>query len=127
MKQKISEKRTVLIADDQESYRFLFTFILEQEGWEVSVAKNGREALEKVLKQQPDLLILDNRMPELTGAEVCQCLQLHGIKLAVVMVSSHTNLKTLASSLGIFYFLEKPFEISDFMKIIESAYENFWL
>jgi two-component system response regulator (stage 0 sporulation protein F) len=125
MKQKNSEKRTVLIADDEEGNRILLTFILEQEGWEVSEARNGKEALEKVFKEQPDLLILDNRMPELTGVEVYQYLQEHGIKLAVVMVTSHLNLKELALSLGLLYYLEKPFDIPDFLKIIESAYENF--
>lgn len=124
MKTENLEKRRVLIADDEENYRILLTLILENQGWKVSQARNGREALEKVLDGKPDLLILDYQMPELTGAEVYQNLQLYGIKLPVLLVSSCIEVEKLASSLGINYFLNKPFELADFLTIVESAYEQ---
>lgn len=123
MKYKKSEKLSVLIADDEESYRICLTLILQQEGWEVSQARNGKEALEKVLQDQPDLLILDYLMPELTGDKVYQHLQLHKIKLGVVLISSYTELQRLASCLGIVHFLHKPFDITEFLTTIQSAYE----
>ncbi|BAY32879.1 response regulator receiver domain protein [Nostoc carneum NIES-2107] len=116
-------KRKVLVADDEESNRTVMTFILKQEGWEVSEACNGKEALDKVLKEQPDLLILDNRMPILTGIQVYQQLQLHGIKIAVVLVSGNNNLKKAASSVGIVHFIHKPFDFTDFLQKVNSAYE----
>ncbi len=63
-------------------------------------------------------------MPKLTGGEVYQHLQLHEIKLEVVLISSYTELGKLALSLGIVYYLNKPFEIPDFLKTINSAYER---
>ncbi|MCC5637064.1 response regulator [Nostoc sp. CHAB 5844] len=124
MKNIISEKCRVLIADDDECLQVLLTFLLEQEGWEVKQASDGKEALEKVLQWQPNLLILDYQMPKLTGAEVYQKLQLQGIELVVVLISSYIDLEKLAASLGIVYYLPKPFEIPDFLKIINLAYEN---
>lgn len=121
MKNKTLDGRKVLIADDEEGNRLLFTFILEQEGWEVSNAQDGKEALEKVLKLRPNLLLLDYKMPKLTGGEVYQQLQLKGIKPTVILISSHVDLKKIASSLGISYYLQKPFEIIDFLEMINSA------
>jgi len=116
--------RTVLIADDDNDSRVLLAFLLEQEGWEVKQAKDGKEALEKVFQEQPDLLILDHRMPEFTGSEVYQHLQTRGINLTIVLVTAYGYLEELSSSLGISYFVSKPFDIPDLLNIIESAYKK---
>lgn len=121
MKYTNSVQRRAIIADDDEGNRALFTILLEQEGWEVNEAIDGKEALEKVLQWQPDLLILDYKMPRLTGAEVYQRLQLHGIELTVILISSYLELENLASNLGIAYYLHKPFELTDFLKTINLA------
>ncbi|QIR39971.1 response regulator [Tolypothrix sp. PCC 7910] len=124
MSLQILAKRKLVIADDDTDSRTMLAFLLEQEGWEVREAKDGKEALEQVLAQQPDLLILDNRMPELTGAEVYQNLQARGINLAVVLVTAYNQVDELASSLGISYFVNKPYDITKLLTTIESAYEN---
>jgi two-component system response regulator (stage 0 sporulation protein F) len=118
------KKRKVLIADDDDDNRAIVTFLLEEEGWEVQEAKNGKEAIEKVIKEQPDLLILDNMMPEITGVQVYQHIQLQGIKVAVILATAHVYLDELASSLGIAYFISKPYDIPDLLKTVESAYEK---
>ncbi|BAY16769.1 two-component response regulator [Anabaenopsis circularis NIES-21] len=119
-----SGKRKILIADDDDDSRAMLSFLLEEEGWEVREAKNGEEALEIVIKEQPDLLILDNRMPKLTGVEVYKHLQAQGIKIAVVLATAHGYLDELASSLGIAHFISKPYDIPELLKTIESAYKN---
>ncbi|BAZ10037.1 two-component response regulator [Calothrix sp. NIES-4071] len=125
MKYKNLEKIKALIADDEGNNRLCLSFVLEQEGWEVSQAQDGRETIEKVLKWRPDLLILDNQMPELTGVEVYKLLQLYGIKLAIVLISANSELEEIASSLGIPYYLQKPFDIAEFITKTNSAYENY--
>lgn len=122
MNSQNSGRGKVLIADDDEDSRMMLSFLLQEEGWEVSEACNGKEALEKVIEEKPDLLILDNRMPELTGAEVYQHLQAEGINVAVVLATAYGYLDELASSLGVAYFINKPYEISKLLKMIESAY-----
>ncbi|AFY44681.1 response regulator transcription factor [Nostoc sp. PCC 7107] len=124
MNSKNSGKRKILIADDDDDSREMLSFLLEEEGWEVKEAKNGEEALEILIKEQPDLLILDNRMPKLTGVEVCKHLQAQGIKIAIVLATAHGYLDELASSLGIAHFISKPYDIPELLKTIESAYKN---
>ncbi|BAZ33048.1 two-component response regulator [Cylindrospermum sp. NIES-4074] len=124
MKFKNFGSRQVLIADDDDDSRTLLAIILAEEGWEIREARNGQEALEKVVNEPPDVLILDNRMPELTGAQVYRHLQAEGINLAVVLATAYGNIEELASLLGITYFINKPYDIPELLKTIESAYEN---
>lgn len=117
--------RKILIADDDEDSRILLSFVLEQEGWDVSEARDGKEALEKVIQCQPDVLVLDNRMPELTGTEVYQRLKAEGINLGVVLATAYGELAELAESLNIVHFISKPFDIPELLACIESAYQDF--
>lgn len=60
----------ILIVDDEKNIRALFRDELEDEGYEVEIAGSGREALDKVAAQLPDLVVLDIRMEDMTGLEV---------------------------------------------------------
>lgn len=115
-------KGKLLIADDDDDSRMMLAFLLEDEGWQVAEARNGKEAVEKVLQQQPDVLILDNRMPELTGAEVYQRIREKGSNIPVVLITAFSDLEELASSLGVRYYLRKPLDFPEVLAKIESAY-----
>lgn len=62
----------ILIAEDERDIRDLITFTLRFAGHEVLVTSNGEEALETALKEVPDLILLDVRMPRMTGYEACK-------------------------------------------------------
>ena len=64
--------KKILIADDDDNIRELIQFTLEDEGYEIHMAKNGKEAEKIALEIKPDLIILDVMMPEKTGYEVCE-------------------------------------------------------
>jgi len=61
----------VLLADDDSGIRLIARLSLERAGWRVTVAANGREALERVAKERPDIVLLDWMMPDMDGAEAC--------------------------------------------------------
>lgn len=124
MKTAKSERRKILIADDDADNRTLLSFILEQEGWAVFQACNGKEALEKAIQSHPDVLILDNRMPGLTGVEVYQQLKAQGVNLGVVFATAYGELSELAKSLNLAHFVHKPFDIPELLACIESAYQD---
>jgi two-component system response regulator (stage 0 sporulation protein F) len=124
MMNKNLNNRKIVIADDDDDSREMLAFLLEEEGWEVKQAKDGKEALETVVKYQPHLLILDNRMPELTGVEVYQQLQQQGINLAVIFATAYNYSEELASSLGISHWVTKPYDIPNLLETIESVWEN---
>ena len=67
--------KKILVADDELDIRNLVKIILEENGFQVSLAANGAEALQKAENELPDLIILDVVMPARTGWEVCKTLK----------------------------------------------------
>ncbi|MCS6963456.1 response regulator transcription factor [Thermoflexus sp.] len=65
----------ILIAEDERDIRELITFTLEFGGFQVIAAANGQEAVELARQHRPDLIILDVRMPKMTGYEACRILK----------------------------------------------------
>ena len=61
----------ILIAEDERDIRDLITFTLQFAGFEVVAVTNGEEAVDAALKEVPDLILLDGRMPKMTGYEAC--------------------------------------------------------
>lgn len=61
----------ILIAEDERDIRDLITFTLRFAGYEVVAASNGEEAVQLVLQEMPDLILMDVRMPRMTGYEAC--------------------------------------------------------
>ncbi|TAH00819.1 MAG: DNA-binding response regulator [Sphingobacteriales bacterium] len=68
-------KKKILIADDEEDILEIVQYNLQQEGYDVTTAKNGDEALTKAKQLKPDLVILDIMMPKRNGVEVCQLMR----------------------------------------------------
>ena len=62
----------VLIADDEQNILISLEFLMKREGYQVSVAHDGQEAVDAVAKDKPNLMLLDAMMPKKTGFEVCQ-------------------------------------------------------
>jgi CheY-like chemotaxis protein len=105
-------KRRILVADDQEPIRVLLKMSLERLGFEVSTAKDGREALGSVRENPPDLIITDVMMPEMDGYEVLT--QLHsdpataGIPAIVLTALEEESYQEKSASLGAVDHLVKP-------------------
>lgn len=66
------EQKKILIADDNENIREALTYLLEDEGYKLWLAKDGADALKKVRDIRPDILFLDIMMPEMNGYDVCR-------------------------------------------------------
>jgi two-component system, OmpR family, alkaline phosphatase synthesis response regulator PhoP len=73
-----TKARKVLIADDEPDILEILKYNLSNEGYEVTTAKDGDEALEKARRIRPDLVVLDVMMPKKTGVEVCELLRAQG-------------------------------------------------
>jgi DNA-binding response OmpR family regulator len=71
----MAQKTTVLVAEDELDIRNLIAFSLEYVGYKVVQTANGEEAVEKAIAEQPDLIMLDVRMPRLNGYEACKKLK----------------------------------------------------
>jgi CheY-like chemotaxis protein len=118
----LQHQRHVLVVDDEEPVRFLMSNVFQSAGYKVDVAKNGREALEK-LAPRPDLMTLDLMMPDVTGWEVIEKLALHADPPTVVLVSGATDglaeRKPLPSYVG--GVVNKPFLPRELLDICDSV------
>ncbi len=100
----------VLIVDDEDAVRSSLKMIFEYEGYEVLVAANGPVGLKIAEQEQPDLVFLDIKMPQMDGLEVLKKLKERDASPPVVILSGHGTVKTAveAVKLGAFDFIEKP-------------------
>ena len=104
----------ILIADDEAEIRDLLRLYLEKDGYEVLEAADGLETMERVKKEEPDLLLLDIMMPGLDGYRVLRNVR-ENSNIPVIMLSAKgTNTdKILGLDLGADDYLTKPFHISE--------------
>ncbi|MCU0771923.1 MAG: response regulator transcription factor [Verrucomicrobia bacterium] len=103
----------ILVVDDEQDAVDLVAFNLKQAGFQVITAENGAEALDKVHKHQPDLIVLDIMMPELDGLEVCKLLRRDpataGIPLLMLTAKATEVDRVLGLELGADDYVTKPF------------------
>lgn len=103
----------LLVVDDNEMNRDLLSRRLRQQGHTVSVAENGRKALEKIASEELDLVMLDIMMPELDGYQVLERLRADGTldRLPVIMISAVTEIESVVRciEMGATDYLPKPF------------------
>lgn len=116
-------KKGILVVDDEESIRNSLSGILRDEGFNVSLASNGREAIEKAEKEMLDLVLLDIWMPGLDGIEVLKRLKATVPGLAVIMISGHGTVETAvqATKLGAYDFIEKPLSLDKVVLTVNHA------
>jgi len=103
----------ILIAEDEQDIRDLITFTLQFAGHEVIATVNGAEALEKALEIIPDLILLDVRMPKMTGYEACKQIKKHEntSHIPVVFLSAKSQESEVQTGLeaGASEYILKPF------------------
>jgi two-component system response regulator (stage 0 sporulation protein F) len=92
------ERKKILIAEDEEILRFLYQEELEDAGYEVVTANNGKEALHRMKKAKPDLVILDIAMPEMDGLEALRRIKEQHNGIPVLLYTSHPGYLTQAGT-----------------------------
>lgn len=115
--------KTILVVDDERDIRISLTGILEDEGYQVTSAASGVEALESVRQDIPDLVLLDIWMPGLDGLETLEKLKILFPHLTVIMISGHGTIETAvrATKLGAFDFIEKPLSLDKVLITVLNA------
>jgi len=84
--------KKILLADDETNIRTSLADILEKLGYEVIQAANGQEAIEKARRQNPDLVLLDTKMPDMDGFEVCrQIKKIEGLTIKVIIYTGYID------------------------------------
>jgi two-component system alkaline phosphatase synthesis response regulator PhoP/two-component system response regulator VicR len=115
--------KTILLVDDERDLVFYTKLFLEEQGYEVVPAYDGREALDKLDEMRPDLVILDVAMPRLSGWDVLRIMQTEEDKqdIPVLMLTARTEDadKARGWELGVTFYQTKPFELDELAMVIE--------
>ena len=108
----------ILVVDDERAVRESLRRALELEGYENELAEEGREALQRLAREdQPDAVILDVLMPGVDGLEVCRTLRSQGSRLPVLMLTARTQVEDRVEGLdaGADDYLTKPFALEELL------------
>jgi len=108
----------ILVVDDDPAINKLIQTILREEGqgWEISSARDGEEAIRIIQEKLPDLIILDMMMPKMNGLEVCRYVTSQ-FQIPIIMVSGECDSDTKAKCInaGAEDYITKPFPLAQFI------------
>lgn len=123
MKKVRTQRRRVLIVDDEEGFRDGVADLLGMEGYEVSVARDAIDAIRLMPEFKPEIILLDLRMPLLDGEGFLRGMS--GLpasrRVPVVLISAKEDLATVASRTGAAGFLSKPFEAPQLLSLLDKV------
>jgi two-component system response regulator AtoC len=116
----------ILIADDEPSMRLNIIELLEEEGYSILQASNGSEAIQLAVEHQPLLVLMDIKMPELSGLQALKTIKNQLPHIPIIIFTAYgSNEKPIeAMKAGAFDYLEKPFDINEFLSIVNTAVEQ---
>ena len=113
----------ILVVDDEEGARELFFTILSDEGYDITLANNGEEALARFKSDAYDLVITDIKMPVMDGLQLLQEIRKTGSKTDVIMVTAYGEVESYlkAMSLGAAEYINKPIRIKELKRIVHKV------
>ncbi len=115
----------ILIVDDELSMRELLEYMLEKEGYKISCAVNGYDAISMIEKTYFDLLLCDIRLGDITGLEVLKASKKQNPNTVVIMISAYASAETAVEAMneGAYDYLPKPFDNNELKQTIAKALE----
>ena len=116
----------ILVVDDDASLRKSVPMILGDEGYEVITAENGKQGLGRAREEEPDLILCDIRMPEMTGMEFLEAYQEEGGGALVIVMTAYgsVDLAVEAMKAGAYDYLPKPFGADEVLLTVKKAEER---
>lgn len=119
--------KNIIIIDDSPTLRKVVKFYLNKKGYSVKEAKNGKEALSQIEKENFDLIILDMLMPVMNGYQVLEELKKKGDFTSPILILSadkESDSKDKGIDLGASFYLTKPFKPNELVDQIEKIFES---
>lgn len=119
-------KPKILIADDEVRIRRVITLLLKDEGFEVMAVENGQEVLDVLLSFRPDVILLDQQMPVLTGVETLEQIKNIRPNQVVIFVTAFGSIALAVDAVkkGAYDFIEKPFDNENLILKVRRAVEH---
>ena len=122
----MAESRKILVADDEEQLALALKIRLQSQGYQVTTVSNGQQAVEQVIRERPDLVILDVLMPVMDGYSCLR--ELHTRfgrgKIPVIILTARERMKDLFELEGIEDYVVKPFDHEDLLIRIDRVFKR---
>ncbi len=117
---------TLLVVDDDDPFRVVMAGELRHRGFEVSSAGSGEEALEKIESEQPDIILLDLHLPDISGLDVLETAVERSPGSEVIMLTGHGSMDSAIDSIrkGAFDYISKPCPLNELEVRIQRALEH---
>ena len=115
----------ILVIDDEKLIRWSLEQHLVKEGYEVVTADSAEKGMQLINDDQPDLVLLDNRLPEMTGLELLEKLHAQERGLMVIMITAYGMVETAVKAMkyGAYDYISKPFNLEEITFVIRKALE----
>lgn len=114
----------VLIVDDEKHIRVLYAEELQEAGYEVAVAADGKDILERLERERPDCVVLDIKMVDCNGLDVLQEIRNRFYNLPVILCSAYGNYKVDVKSIAADAYVVKSSDLTELKKKIARALET---
>lgn len=124
------DSKNILVVDDNEDIRSLVSLVLQKDGYEVVLASDGAEALEKIKDVIPDLILLDVMMPGLSGLEVLSNIRENKNKkineILIMMITAKSTIADIdaAVELGATSYIIKPFRPANLIEKVNALFKG---
>lgn len=113
----------ILIVDDEEHIRFLYSEELTDAGYEVITADSGLGLMERIEKEKPDLVVLDIKMVDYNGLDLLQDIRNKFYNLPVVLCTAYDTFKEDMKSIAADFYVIKSFDLTELKNKISMALE----
>lgn len=115
--------KKVLIVDDEEHIRFLYSEELKEEGYDVITADSGHRLLERIREEKPDVVVLDIKMVDYNGLDLLQDIRNEFYDLPVVLCTAYDAFKEDIKSVAADFYVVKSFDLTELKQKITMAIE----
>jgi len=116
--------KKILIADDEQNIVISLEFLMKREGYQVSIAADGEEAVARIRAEKPDLVLLDVMMPKKSGFEVCQEVKadpaLQSVRILMLTAKGRDTEVAKGLALGADAYMTKPFSTKELVERVRS-------
>ncbi len=115
----------ILIADDEAKIRKVMTLLLKDEGYEVLAVEDGNAAVREAGRFNPNVILLDQQMPDMTGMEALRLIKSKRPGQVVIIVTAHGSISLAVNAIkeGAYDFIEKPFDNDQLLLTVQRAIE----
>lgn len=117
-------KKRILLIDDEPVFCSNFKTFMQLYEFECNIATNGKDGMDKILAERPELVILDILMPNMDGYTMLRELKKNNISVPCIILTAREKLKDLFEMESVSRFVAKPIEMNDLKTIIESVLEE---